>query len=62
MRLDAEKAKAWAASLSDAQKQSLLVELLDYAVDAEMVSMGDHAPYWSASGDPLIEGQEPFDS
>jgi hypothetical protein len=58
MKKDFEKLTVWAAGLTAEQMRPLLVELADYAVDSEMVSIYDFAPYWSHTGDPLIEGQK----
>lgn len=59
MSKDIEKLVDWSAKLTNEQMAPLLVELIDFAIDAEMVSIGD-APYWSNTGEPLIEGQLPF--
>lgn len=58
MKKDFDKLTVWAADLTAEQMRPLLVELADYAVDSEMVSIGDLAPYWSHTGDPLIDGQK----
>jgi len=55
-----EKLENWASSLTAEQMAPLLIELADFAIDAEMVSFPDLAPYWSNTGEPLIAGQKTF--
>lgn len=57
-----ERLTQWANSLTEEQMRPILTELVDFAIDAEMVGFWDDckAPYWSNSGEPLIEGQQPW--
>ena len=48
----------WADELTPEQMRTLLVELTDFAYEAEHVRIGDLAPYWEATGEPLVEGQK----
>ena len=50
----------WVEKLTNEEMRPLLVELVDFGIDAEMISFGDLAPYWSNSGDALIDGQIVF--
>ena len=54
-----ERLKEWASKLKQEQMENILVDLVDFAIDAEMVSFNDSAlnPYWRNTGEPLIEGQ-----
>lgn len=58
-----ERIEAWAKDLTAEQMRRVLVELVDFAVDAEMVSFWDSAlvPYWSNTGDPLVDGQQTYE-
>lgn len=53
-----ERITKWASELTAEQMRPLLVALTDYAYESEYVCLGDLAPYWEATGEPLIEGQE----
>ena len=57
-----ERLKAWATELSAEQMHSVIVELVCFAIDAEMISFSDEtlAPYWSNDGEPVIDGQNIF--
>jgi hypothetical protein len=55
-----EKIKQWASNLTAEQMRPALEELVDFAIDAEMVSFPREFPYWSNTGEPLIAGQNPF--
>ena len=57
-----EMIKAWAVLLTEDSVKTLLVELVADAMDGEMVSFSDESgvPYWSNTGDPLVEGQVPY--
>ena len=50
----------WTKTLTKLQMRNLLVELVDFARDAEEVSFWDDtlAPYWSSTGEPLVKGQQ----
>ena len=55
-----ERVKAWASLLGEDEKVKLLVDLALDSVCTETVSFpeGALAPYWSATGEPLVEGQD----
>lgn len=55
-----ERIKLWAEKLTEEQAKSALCLLVDGAVDSEDINFWDDsiAPYWGATGDPLIEGQD----
>ena len=53
-----EPIKHWLENLTAEQMKPFLVNLIDFSIDAEMVSFGDLAPYWSNTGEPLVEGQK----
>jgi hypothetical protein len=55
-----ERVKQWADDLTESQMRPLLVELVFFAMAAEVVSISELAPYWSNSGEPLIECQKAF--
>jgi hypothetical protein len=55
-----ERIEKWSSELTAEQMRPLLVELVEFAMEAEMVSVGDLAPYWETTGDPLIDGQQTF--
>lgn len=48
----------WALALSAEQMRPLIIELVEFAMKAEMVNIGDLAPYWDDTGEPLIGGQQ----
>ena len=53
-----EKIEKWADELSEEQMKKVLVGLTEECCLSEMVRLGDLAPYWEATGDPLVEGQK----
>lgn len=53
-----EQIQKWANELTAEQMRPLLVELTYFACEAEQVCLGNLAPYWEATGEPLIEGQK----
>lgn len=55
-----DELKVWAAKLSKEELESIVVELTVLAIDYEMVSFPELAPYWSNTGEPLIGGQRLF--
>lgn len=50
----------WTKTLNKKQMRTILLELVEFAICAEEVSFWDDtlSPYWSATGEPLIEGQQ----
>lgn len=56
--LQHEKTKEWVASLTPEQAKQVLLELIGLAYQSKNVRFGDLAPYWEATGDPLVEGQK----
>lgn len=55
----AKRIAEWATNLTADQMRDVFIELVDYAIDAEMVGFHDeYAPYWEHTGEPLIAGQE----
>ena len=48
----------WAKKLTAKQMREVLIELIEFAETSEMVSINDVAPYWSNSGEPLVDGQK----
>ena len=50
----------WSRGLKKEEMRHLLIELIDLAYDGGLVAVGDLAPYWSKSGEPLVPGQSPF--
>ena len=55
-----KKLQDWVRGLSREQADNLLIDLLDEAIAAEVVCLGDYAPYWDANGEPLIPGEKPW--
>lgn len=53
-----ERIQKWANELTPEQMRPLVVELAQLACDAEYVRVGDLAPYWEATGEPLVDGQK----
>jgi len=53
-----EKILEWANSLTEVQMRKVVVELTYFACEAEAVHIGDLAPYWEDTGEPLVEGQK----
>ena len=57
-----ERLSKWAGKLTKKQMRDLLVEVIDFAMDAEEVRFGDSCvPYWTGNGEPLVVGQIPFE-
>lgn len=54
-------ASEWAQDLSEDQLRCLVVKLVSYLEDVDYVKFGNRAPYWTSCGEPLVEGQVPFD-
>lgn len=54
-----ERLSEWAGELDEDSMIGVIVQLADFAVEAEMVSFSKDclAPYWSHTGDPLVAGQ-----
>lgn len=52
--------KKWASQLTREQLEKAVVELADEVIMAEDLSFYDSnlAPYWTHSGEPLVEGQK----
>ena len=51
----------WAEGLTEDQMRAVLIGLLlDFAIEAEYVRVGNNASYYEATGEPLVEGQEPW--
>ena len=50
-----ERLKEWIKTLNEEQKDKIILELTDFAIDAEEVSFYEStkAPYWDNSGDRL---------
>ena len=55
-----KRIEQWASDLTAEQMRPLLVELVEFAMDADMVNFPEQAPYWSHTGDALVDGQSPF--
>lgn len=55
-----EKIKQWVSRLTADDMRHALVELIEFAIDAEEVSFPDLAPYWSNTGEPLVPGHVTF--
>ena len=53
-----EQVQKWADNLTPEQMRPLLVELTCFACEAEQVRLGGLAPYWEATGEPLVAGQK----
>ena len=58
-----QRLEEWARGLSQDQAVKLIAELGQVLHDSEEVSMPYDciAPYWSNTGDPLIEGQKTYE-
>lgn len=58
-----EQIKQWAEDLTIEQMRPILETLVDFTIDAEQISISfaKNIPYWSNTGEPLVEGQEPFE-
>lgn len=56
------KIEQWADGLTKEQLVAVAVELVDFAIDAEMVAFWEApeyvAPYWDNTGEPLVAGQQ----
>jgi hypothetical protein len=55
-----ERIEKWASELSAEEMRPALITLVEFAIDAEQVALGE-APYWTGSGDALVECQKPFE-
>lgn len=55
-----ERIAVWSKSLTEDQMRNLIIDLVDYNIQSEIISFYDDclAPYWDDSGEPLVEGQE----
>lgn len=49
----------WAESLNESQLRVLTFQLVKYLVEIDEVRL-KRVPYWISTGDPLVEGQNPF--
>jgi len=61
LREERARLKKWADALTESEMRLLVQELVVELMDSEQVTFGDLAPYWRASGDPLVQGQEPWE-
>jgi hypothetical protein len=54
-----KRIQAWAKALTAKQAKTALAELVERACEIEELCFWDKclAPYWDATGDPLVEGQ-----
>lgn len=55
-----DRVREWVRKLTVKEMRPLLVELVEFAMESEMVSFPDLAPYWGNTGEPLVEGQQTF--
>ena len=57
-----ERLEKWASELTPEQSKKLIVAMVEDAVLCENVRFWDDslAPYWEATGDPLVDGQDCF--
>lgn len=53
--------ESWLTRLTDQQKHSMIHELLEHLEEQELVRIGDLAPYWYNTGEPVVPGFEPYD-
>ena len=52
--------KQWAEKLTPEQSVKLIVELVEWAFQADVVNFfpNNLAPYWDSCGEPIVEGQK----
>lgn len=55
-----ERLQKWAKELTREQLEKAVVELADFAIDAEGAHFykGNLSPYWDGNGEPIVPGQK----
>ena len=61
LREERAKLNKWAEALTESEMRRLIQELVVELMEEERIAFGDLAPYWRAGGDPLVQGQEPWE-
>lgn len=63
MMAESKQIKSWAAALTPEQLLQLVEELTQECIYSEVVRFWGtcKAPYWEATGEPLVEGQKCFE-
>lgn len=58
-----DRLKDWATDLTEEQKIDVIVNMVDHAIDIEYVKFYDDSlvPYYDGDGEPIVEGQEPYE-
>lgn len=61
LREERAKLQKWADALTESEMRLLVQELVVELMEGEQISFGDLAPYWKNTGDPIVQGQEPWE-